>query len=305
MVGAVAKDPLVEFNTYAQVQYDLPEYPRQVRIETASFCPNSCDFCHAFGDFKPLTRKKGKMTNSMYQALIEDIAGWEKPLYEMVPVNFGELWVVKDWEWMLHLASARLPKTRLTLVTTGTMLTPERVEKLAQVPTLAYVNFSINAFFVETWTRILGVPEKYMKIAISAVHALRDRRPDVEVNVSMVHDPALITELEKDMFLQYWSSFGPVTISTVSYAGNPHRLPSVPVTLSCRSVFDGLVVFNNGLVGTGCCFDGDADPELSIGSFPQQTLMEIWRSDKLKGLCEIHNSGQRDILSLCKTCSFA
>lgn len=305
MVDIAIKDPLVDFNSYQQVQHVLPEYPRQVRIETASFCPNSCSFCHAFGDFKPLTRKKGKMGREMYEALIDDIAGWEKPLYELVPVNFGELWVVKDWEWMLNLASRKLPKTRLTLVTTGTLLTPERLEKLAQVPTLAYVNFSMNAFFVETWTRILGVPEKYMKVAVNAVHILRDRRPDIEVNVSMVHDPDKITEVEKDIFIRYWSQFGPVTVSTVSFAGNPKHTPDPPVKLSCRSVFDGLVIFDTGLVSMGCCFNGDADSELNIGSFPEQGLMDIWRGEKLKRLGEIHNSGRRVELGLCRTCSFA
>ena len=305
MVEVAIKNPLSELNTYPQIQYVLPAYPRQVRLETSSFCSNHCTFCSAHGDFKPLLRKKGKMSWEMYQAAIDDIAGWETPLHELVPNNFGEIPLHKDWVKMLHYCSEKLPRTRIHVVTTGTLFTPERLELLAQVPTLKYVNFSINAFFVETWTRILGVPEKYMRVAVNAVHILRDRRPDVEVNVSMVHDPDRITEAEKDLFKTYWSQFGPVSVSTVSFAGNPGHVPDPPVTLSCRSIFDGLVVFDQGDVGTGCCFSGDAEKELLIGRFPEESLMEIWRGDKLRALAKLHNDGRRAELGFCKTCTFA
>lgn len=303
MPDYVIKDPQRELNIYSQVQHQLTEVPRQVRIETASRCPMKCPFCHAFGDFKLLTRAKGTMSQELYAAILNDIVTWPAPPYELVPTNFGELAMNPRWEWMLHLASALLPKTRIHLVTTGIWLTPANLEKLAQVQTLKYVNFSINAFFSETWARIHGQPAEFMPRVVRAVHEFRDRRPDVEVNVSLVQDPDITTELEADLFTNYWQQFGKVSVSSASYAGNPKHVPDPPVTLSCRSVVDGLVISDQGVVGTGCCFDGSL--ELAIGRFPEESLLDIWRGEKLKALVDLHNSGRRAEIPLCKGCNFA
>lgn len=296
-------DPTKHMNSYSQVQHKLPEYPRQVRIETSSFCNSACSWCHFHGDFKPQARAKGRMTVELFNAILTDIAAWPKPLQELVPTNYGELFLANSWAWMLLEVARRLPQTRIHLVTTGILLNDENLEKLAQVPTLKYLNFSLNAFFSDTWERVHKVPAKHMPKAVQAVHKFRDRRPDVEVNVSMVHDPELVTEMEKDLFKEYWAMFGSVTVSTVSFAGHPTRGPKEPVTLACRSVVDGLVVFDNGTVGTGCCFDGSA--ELAIGSFPQENLLDIWRGEKLRHIVELHNSGKRAELKLCSGCTFA
>ncbi|MDZ4263749.1 MAG: SPASM domain-containing protein [Pseudomonadota bacterium] len=297
------RDPQRELNTYSQVQHQLPEYPRQVRIETASMCPMACPFCHAFGDFKPLTRAKGRMSKELYTAILDDIAAWPKPPEEIVPTNFGELAMNPHWEWMLHELSRKIPGSRIHLVTTGIWLNQTNLEKLALVPNLKYVNFSVNAFFGETWARVHGQPAKHMPAVVRAVHEFRDRRPDVEVNVSMVQDPDITTDLEKDLFLNYWAPFGPVTVSPASYAGNPKHQPDPPVSLSCRSIIDGLVISDQGVVGTGCCFDGSL--ELAIGKFPEESLLAIWKGEKLKGLVDLHNSGRRADIPLCRTCTFS
>ena len=305
MLSIGLKDPTKELNTCSQVQYLLPEFPRQVRIETSSFCNAGCDFCHAHGSFKPMDRKKARMTSALFSAILDDIASWPKPLKELVPTGWGEVFLNREWPWMLQEISRRLPKTGIQIVTTGTLLTDDAIEKLALVPTLSGVNFSINCFFADSWSRIHKLPPKAMLIAVNAVHKFRDRRPDVATNVSMVMDSQLTTELEKDLFLNYWSGFGNVTISPASYAGNPKRVPDPPVTLSCRSVFDGLIVLDSGLVGTGCCFWNGDHEELAIGHFPEEKLLTIWGGDKLQHLCKLHNSGQRTELKLCSTCSFA
>ena len=297
------KDPQRELNSYSQVQHQLAEVPRQVRIETASMCPMACPFCHAFGDFKPLTRAKGRMTKELYSAILDDIASWPKPPEEIVPTNFGELAMNPHWEWMLQDLSRKVPGTRIHLVTTGIWLNQKNLEKLALVPNLKYVNFSVNAFFGETWARVHGQPAKHMPAVIRAVHEFRDRRPDVQVNVSMVQDPDITTDLEKDLFLNYWAQFGPVTVSPASYAGNPKHQPDPPVSLSCRSIIDGLVISDQGVVGTGCCFDGSL--ELAIGHFPEENLLAIWRGEKLKDLVDLHNSGRRAEIPLCRGCTFS
>ena len=94
-----------------------------------------------------------------------------------------------------------------------------------------------------------------------------------------------------------------VSVSPASYARNPLRQPLAPVSQSCRSVFDGLVVFSDGRVGTGCCFDADA--ELVVGKVPDQKLLDIWDGAPLRRLADLHNSGQRTEIGICQGCTFA
>ena len=50
-------DPCKDFNRIGNVRYTLAEYPRQVRIESSSFCNSACVYCHFHGSFKEQTRK--------------------------------------------------------------------------------------------------------------------------------------------------------------------------------------------------------------------------------------------------------
>ncbi len=301
------KDPTQQANRYDTVKYELPEQPRQVRVETARACSARCTWCHLWG--RPadqgLPKQDTFMATALYEAVLDDIATWPKPLVEIVPVNFGEVFMRKDWQELMALTSKRLPKTGICVVTTGILLNEENLEKLAQVSTLAYVNFSLNAFFAETWARQHQRPEKLMQRCVEAVHRFRDRRPDVRTNVSMVYDQRAVTEIEKDLFLNYWAPFGQVSVSPASFAGWPDIKPKVPVTLPCRSVFDGLTVFEDGQVSTNCCFNGLKEPSLGIGMVPGQRLLDIWAGERLRKITELHNGGRRAELPLCKGCTFA
>lgn len=259
MVSVVQfRDPTQGANRYDMVKYELPEQPRQVRIELARNCTAACPWCSLYGRDEAFRAKApgtelGFMDMQMFERIIDDIATWPKPLQELSPTNYGEMLMNKQWLPMLQLVERKLPKTGLAVVTTGIALNDENLEKLASITTLAYLNMSINAYFSETWERQHRRPAKLMTQCVAAVHKFRDRRPDVRTNVSLVYDTEYVTELERDLFLAYWRPFGSVTINERSYAGWPDRGPQVPVTLPCRSVFDGLVVFNDGNVGTGCC----------------------------------------------------
>ena len=304
MTAVTIKDPTKELNRFEVVRYELPEFPRQVKVETARACSAACPWCHLWGRDEVKTPMTF-MDMGLVEKLLDDIASWAKPLKEIVPTNYGELLMNKRWVEILQMMARKLPKTEIALVTTGILLNPENLEKLALIPTLAYCNFSINSFFAETWERQHRRPGKLMLGAVQAVHNLRDRRPDVRFNVSMVYDPEIVTELERDLFLEYWTSFGQVTVSPRSSAGWPGRAPKIPVTLPCRSIFDGLTVFDQGEVGAACCFDGLKEPSLNLGRFPQDKLLDIWRGEKLKTLTATHNSGRRPGLPLCKVCTFA
>jgi len=295
---------------YGHVTYTLDTFPRQIRLESSSICNMACVPCHGHGannkavnNAKSMMRTKGRMPMEMFEAAIDEIATWDEPLHEISPTNFGEWFMHPKWYEQGKMIEERLPGTSISFPTTGVLINDQILDRLVSLRALRFVNFSINAFFGETYEHFHGVPATHLPRVRKIVEEFKRRRPDIHVQVSMVYDPITQTEIEKQLFQTYWAPITDVAINATSYCDHPSRRPDPPVVIPCRSVFDGLVVFSDGRVGTGCCFDADA--ELVVGHFPEQSLLEIWRGEPLKKLAETHNSGKRADLRLCKGCSFA
>lgn len=236
-------------------------------------------------------------------SILDDIKGWGKPLEEIVPVNFGELFLLKNWYEILKLIEEKLPRTHIALPTNGSFLDDETVRRLASVETLKWVNFSINAFFKETYEAFTGLGAETIGKIRGAAETLRLLRPDITTCASMIFSSGQ-TELERDMFIKLWQPLvSIVSINPVIYCNSPLKQPPIPVITACRSIFDGLTILHDGRVITGCCFDSNG--ELNIGDANTQSLLEIWRGDKLMELCEFHNQGKRMEIPLCRSCTFA
>lgn len=295
------------------IRYSLPKVPKQVRLEAINACPNSCPWCAGFGGSNPfvpggkkMTRPRVSMTLDTIEVALKEIATWPIPLYELTFNNYTEIWMYKQWFEAMQLVDQYLPKVRFVLVTTGTMLTDDALQRLVTIKTLKYVNFSVNAFFQETYERIHGVSAKALQRLPGLVEKIRNMRPDIHMQASMVYDTTLVTEVERELFIAYWKPrVQYVAIQNPSYAGSSLRQPVEVVTLPCRSIFDGLTVLSNGICMPNCCFSADAEMELQIGHFPEEKLLDIWRGEKLKTLAETHNSGRRAELPLCFSCTFA
>jgi len=283
-----------------RVQHALPAYPRQVRLDTINACNARCIPCHLNWQ----TRPKGQMEWELIERAVADMTGWPKPPEEIVPVNFGEFMLRKDWRDILELIETRLPNTRIALATNGSLLDDDVVTKLASVKTLKWLNFSVNAYFRETYEAFTGLNAETIDKIVVAAERIRLLRADIATCASMIFDTQFQTELERDLFVQFWRpKVSVVSINPAAYAGSPLKKPQIPVLTPCRSIFDGLVVLHDGKVVTGCCFD--ASGVLEVGDFNEQSLMEIWRGEKLKRLCDLHNSGRRQEIGLCASCTFA
>ncbi len=301
------------------LQWEFGEYPRQVRIESSSMCNMKCMMCAGHGDTNPATEKgyilgmsrtKARMPTPLFTHIIEDIASWKQPLYEIVPTNYGEWFMHPEWWTQAQAIDRLLPKTKLVLPTTGVLVTDAVLMKLADLKTLFWLNVSVNAFFADTYERIHNQPASHIPRIRRWVEKFKDMRPDVHLQFSMVYDPIRQgqSEKEKELFQQYWSKrldgtyLGEVTINQMTHVMHGPGAKAM-VTLPCRSMFDGLVIFDDGRVGTGCCFDADA--ELVVGKVPGTKLLDIWRGEKLRAYGRLHNEGRRNEIGICSGCSFA
>ena len=270
--------------------------PQQIRLDTTTACNAKCDSCHRF-----TTNRKGVMSVELYTEIINDVARWEEPLFELIPVNYGEFFLYEHWFDLLNLIKEKLPRTRVAIPTNGSLIDEETIKKLITIPQIWVINFSINAFFKETYESFMGLPAENMDRIHRTVMRIKTLRPDITIRQSMVFDPRYSTDLERDLFEDYWGGLAETWILPAASAGRPDNAPLKPVKIPCRSIFTDFVIGFNGKLSS-CCFD--AGFRIDLGEYSGNALKD-WKNTKIEELRKLHNEHKRDEVPLCKSCTFA
>ena len=279
-----------------EVKYNTPSQPRQLRIDSVSKCNASCLSCHRL-----LSKRKGEMPFELILQILDDVSKWKKPLTEIVPVNYGEIFLRSDWYEILCLIAQTLPFTQIVLPTNGSFLNTESVTKICHIPTVRIINLSVNAYFDETYEAFTGLKAETIPNIRKAVAQFRILRPDITLWASLIFDPAYITDLEKDEFIRYWMGWAIPQILPAASAGRPDKVPIIKTLIPCRSIFSDIVIGYDGKISS-CCWD--ASFNLELGHY-QGNLLDNWHGKELTELRRFHNAGQRQQIPLCSRCTFS
>ena len=277
-----------------EIIYTPSKQPRQVRIDSTTKCPARCLSCHKF-----LTKRNGEMEFGLIAEIVNDVARWAEPLIEIVPVNYGEFFMREDWLQILQLIGAKLPKTQIVLPTNGALLDMSKAKALCKISTLRIINFSINAFFDETYEKFMGLNPDILRQIEKVMRLIKVLRPDIALWASMVFDPQYCSDLERDRFIEYWREIAHPQILPAASAGRGTKI-LIPRVRPCRSIFSDIVVGFDRKISS-CCFD--ADFSIDLGWY-DGNLLGNWWSKEMVILREKHNEGRRQEIPLCKRCSF-
>ena len=279
-----------------EVTYITPQYPRQLRIDSTTKCNASCLSCHRF-----LTKRSGEIPWALINTILSDISKWANPLIEIVPVNYGEFFLHQDWYDILKAINMKLPRTQIVIPTNGSLFDDWTVEKLARIENQMIINFSINAYYQETYEKFTGLPYQTTEKITKAIVLLRAMKPTIRVHISMVFDPTYSTDYERDEFIKHWSRFGQVNILPAASAMRPDKESVIPVRIPCRSIFSDIVIGYDRRLSS-CCFDSDFS--ISLGNYSGNLLTD-WQNEYLEKLRKAHNEHHRDKYALCSRCTFA
>jgi len=249
-----------------------------------------------------MSTRKGEMPMNDIVRILDDVSKWQIPLYELVPVNYGEFLLRKDWYEILSMITTKLPKTQIVLPTNGSTFTVSNVERLCHIPTMHLINFSINAYFDETYKEFMNMSPKVLTMIERACKILRALRPDIKLWASMVSSPRYQTDIERDMFKKHWSDkVDMVWVINAASAGRDPDKPLIRNSVPCRSIFSDIVV-GYDMKLSSCCFDSAF--HLSLGEYSGD-LKRDWHNKELTELRRKHNENERKDTDLCRECSFA
>ena len=279
------------------VKYITPLYPRQIRLDTTLLCQAWCLTCHRHGG-----NRKGEMSFDLIDQILDDVSEWEQPLEEICPVNYGEFFMREEWFLILNKIAHKLPYTMITLASNGMLLDEKAVALLCKIPTFKVINFSINAYYDETYSMFMGLPTDNLVRIKKAITLLRILRPDIRRKVSMVFSPEYQTDLERDLFQNFWYQWAEPWVIPPASAGRRGGLkPYQPVLIPCRSLFSDIVIGYDGKLSS-CCFDSNFS--LSLGSYSGDIRAD-WNNEELTELRRKHNEGERTKYDICRQCTFS
>jgi len=242
------------------------------------------------------------MSLDLIDQILDDVSQWEQPLEEICPVNYGEFFMREEWFLILNKIAHKLPYTMITLASNGMLLDEKAVTLLCKIPTFKVINFSINAYYDETYTMFTGLPVENLERIKKAITLLKIMRPDIRRKVSMVFSPEYQTDLERDLFQNFWYQWAEPWVIPPASAGRKGGLkPHQPVLIPCRSIFSDFVVGYDGKLSS-CCFDSQFS--LPLGNYTGDIRAD-WNNEELAELRRAHNEGERNQYDICKVCTFA
>jgi len=242
------------------------------------------------------------MSLDLINEILKDVSRWNPPLDEIVPVNYGEFMLRPDWLQILKLISNKLPNTQLVLPMNGSMLDEQNVKSLCSILSLKIINFSLNAFFQETYEQFMGFQMATMANVDAAISMIKVLRPDIMLWVSMVFDPQYQSDLERDYFIEYWKQKGVIPWILAASSCNRGLEIKIPRLEPCRSLFSDIVVGFDRKLGL-CCFDAAFDA-FDLGEY-SGNLKEDWHKESVEAVRKIHNEYRRSEIPKCKNCSYA
>ncbi len=256
-----------------------------LQIETTNICNSKCVFCphHRFTEF-------GVMADELYKKIIEE-ASRLPALVTFIPMLTGEPFCDKQIVERIEYARERMPEVSIELYTNGSLLTFEIMQQLKAIPKFG-LSISLNGLNPETREKVMGLKDW--------PHVLRMCKYAEQIGLSYRPTMVAYTEINPEEVSGFIKSGG-TAIQYQSWAGQQYPYRRNRWT-SCVRALRHMTVRYNGDANL-CCFDPFG--KVSFGNLNNQSIEEIWTSQKRQEYIARHKEGKGNSLKLCDSCTEA
>ncbi len=286
---------------FAEKFYKLSnDFPTSLLIEPTNACNLKCVFCPR----NKSSRKIGFISFELFKKIINDCHG--RRLYR--------LWLHKDGEPLLHPQIAKLYKYAknncdvqdLRLTTNGILLKGKVACDLLKVG-LDHVTISLDSLKRETYKKVKGV-DAYDIVEENARNFIEMRndmgldKPNIELKTILMTE----TWAEVLNFRRKWRGVAdstPVRIMNTWAGGvdseSSYKLKHPKEPHPCFFLWNNLVIGWSGKASV-CCVDWNE--EMVVGNVKDQSIYEIYNSERMDRMRLEHLIGKFKLLPKCKNC---
>lgn len=286
--------------------------PFVVFVDPASACNFQCTFCPTGhrGMIRDTGRYQGAMRYDLFTKIVDDLAGFDKPIRVLRMYKDGEPFLNKRLADMIAYAKASGHVEYIDTTTNGTFLTPDRVGPVLEAG-LDKINISVDGMTNGQYRTFTGFDFDFDRF-VENVKWLYDNKGDCEVVVKIPGE--LITHDQRqefydtfgdhcdrifiENFAPCWPEFDIEAHTGIKITGGIYQQP-ISQTDTCPYIFYSMSVNADGLVSS--CFL-DWGRKLVIGDVRRDPLRAIWNSDAMNALRLQHLEGRRCENAVCNAC---
>ena len=255
-------------------------------IEPTNTCNLRCTFCFVTDG---MTRDGGFMDFNIFKKIIDDCTDLE----HLCMHNWGEPLLHKDIFRMIEYAKNK-GVNYVVMNTNGTLLTDKMINRIVNSK-LDIIRFSIDGS-AETFKRVRGLELENIEKNIKKLKIIKEKKKP-ELKMGVVFTVEEDTEGDAEEYINHWEKI-------VDHVRLQPKLITSPRTEVCPEPFGKdygkLVVLWDGRV-IPCCVDYNAN--LMIGNIQNDTIPNLWKSEKLNILREQHLKGEfPDTCANCNEC---
>ena len=295
-------------NEYSKKENELASFPNMIHIEPTNHCNLGCIMCPQPNEMQ---RIKGMMNLDLYKSIIDELK--DTPAEFVYLHQFGESLLHKKITDMIDYASEN--GLQVGMSTNGTLLNEKISERILNSK-LDFLTLSLDGATEESYDKIRPGVGIYTKVAgwknveknifnfLDLRKKLNSKVHIVAQTISMKGNENAIDVL-KNKFDKYDITFSNKPFN--EWGGKVEEInnlstnekPIDPDRILCEKPWRLLTITWNGEVVPCTRYFDNQD---TYGKFPEQSLREIWNSDKAKNYRKLHISGRKNV-DYCSTCS--
>lgn len=279
--------------SYIHRDSEVKGYPLELVVELTNRCNLNCKICPR----DKMGRSLGDMSFNLFKKIVDEIKG----KVEMVDLCFaGESLLNPEVFRIIKYAKENGIKT---FVQTNCMnLDSDTAEKIIQSG-LDLLVLSIDAYSEDVYKKIrLG--GEFQKVVENAKNFLRMKNNNggkPYTIAQMVYTQENKNEV-KD-FYSYWKKNGADAVRIKPFNSRAGLVDVFNVQFQnqkpCIRLWRGMAIYWDGKV-VPCCMDYQG--RYIVGDVNKESILDIWNSERMKSLRELHITGNKKESELCKNC---
>ncbi len=243
-------------------------YPVYIAVETVNRCNGTCPFCPA--NIHSEARPYQKMSDALFEKILDEIADWDSwdGVFSLYVNN--EPFIDSRMVEMLQKARRRLPDAKMLVFTNGSLLTPEKLDAIADhVDLLIINNYSV---------------EYRLNDPVQKIYDYVKRKKDRFKNIKIVIQKRYANE-----YLTNRAGTAPNKKQAVKGIDHPCLIP-----------YTDLTIYPSGQVGL-CC--SDVLETVDLGNIQNDKILSIYHCEVWKEIRRKMKEGRKGI-RICSNCDF-
>lgn len=284
--------------------------PYSILVDSSSLCNFKCFFCPMCSNknAEVSNRVAGIMEPDLFKKIIDDIQEFDTPIKMLELGMHGEPFTNPQLPELVAYAKSKPYLNRVSLVTNGSLLTPERAIPVIEAG-LDQLDISVNGLSDEHFLKITGMHVDFEKYVSNIKYVFEHRRNCTLTAKAMAE---CLSEEQKKTFID---TFSPICDQIFLEHLVPYwptldvDWPEVHNTMLDEEVFNSsevcpFVFYKMRITSDGKAIlcSADWDHLLVIGDLRESSIKEIWESDTLFEYQVKFLRGERSTIPFCRDC---